>query len=277
MAGSTAVSAQALLNDVSLALQETRRQYAAARKRKARAVAADTGVSQWRQRVALTIYTFANHCTLAPAIFLAGPSTQRSQRKREAANALWQERIEEWYLAASVDGIVALGMPSTPWEDRVLRRARVFHAEHTLAQLAVRRNEDGSAPSTTALREHIRTIWNQQERRVGPRRAMPLAWQNRQAFAQWASRWRKRWGGRVGALSVRGHVPVDVRRQKARGHPLSNKTAHLMLFWHRFWAPFLAPVRYLKVGPKNSQLGVILGPQIWGPTLEPNLGPGEFY
>jgi hypothetical protein len=106
---------------------------------------------------------------------------------------------------------------SSPWQRRVLQRARVFHAEHALAQQAVERNEGGSAPSTAALRREASAIWGKLEQRIGTSSDMPRAWAQCQSFAVWASRWRKRWGGRVGALRPREHVPVEVRQREAVG------------------------------------------------------------
>jgi hypothetical protein len=106
---------------------------------------------------------------------------------------------------------------SSPWQRRVLQRARVFHAEHALAQQAVERNEGGSAPSTAALRREASAIWGKQGQRIETSSDMPRAWAQRQSFAVWASRWRKRWGGLVGALRPREHVPVEVRQRKAVG------------------------------------------------------------
>jgi hypothetical protein len=198
-----------------LALAATQRELSAARKRHARALAAETSASPWRQRVALTIYVLSGHTTQAPAVFLEGPRARRWPRGRRAADEVWRERIEDWFLAASADDINALGDPAAPGHCRALRRARLFHAEHALALFVIGRNEDGCAPSTTALLKELRCIWGRQDRRVGQGGTLPRSWQHRQAFAVWASRWRKRWGGIVGVLRVRDHIPVEVRQEKA--------------------------------------------------------------
>jgi hypothetical protein len=210
------VSTQARLEQVAHALQATRRELVAARKRHARATAAEAGESPWRRRVALTIYVLSGHRTPAAAAFLAGRRAQRKPREREAADRIWRERVEDWFLSASVDDIVNLGAPSKPLQRRVLHRARVFHAEYALAQLVVERNEGGIAPSTAALRKEAIAIWGAQEKRIETSGEMPRAWAQRQSFAVWASRWRRRWGGRVGALPPREHVPLEVRQRKAR-------------------------------------------------------------
>ena len=218
MAGVGPMTTRERLEEVGLALGETRKQIAAERKRKARADTAETTVSPWRQRVALTMYILSQHRVGAPAAFLAGLRAQRSHARRAAAEEFWREIIEGWFLAASIDDIVALGAPEDASQCRVLRRARVFRAEHAVAQFVVQTNESsGVAPSTQALRREFLAAWRQQEECVVTSDTMPRAWEHSQTFAVWASRWRRRWGGRVGVLRPREHVPVEVRRQKALG------------------------------------------------------------
>jgi hypothetical protein len=216
MAAAAAVPAKTRLEEVTRLLQDNRRALVAARKRHARAVAAETTISPWRRRVALIIYVLSGHETLAAAVFLAWRRAQRKQGKREAANEVWRGRVEDWFLEASVDYCVGLGLPSDPRQRRALRCARLFQAEHALAQFVAERNEDGTAPSTAALLTKVKGLWALQERHVEHSGDMPRSWLHRQSFAVWASRWRRRWGGRMGALRARDHVPLEVRRSKAR-------------------------------------------------------------
>jgi hypothetical protein len=166
---------------------------------------------------------------LPDPVFRCSPSALRPNSQRHPPWQLWRPH---------------------PRQHSVLRHARVFHAERMLAQLAAERKEEGSEPSTQALREHLTILRGQQQRCVETSDAMPRAWQHRQAFAQWASRW-KRWGGRVGVLRVRDHAPKMFAGGRpaglARGSQLRSSSVIGNSFWydfgfgfgHHLWGPFL--------------------------------------
>ena len=58
-------------------------------------------------------------------------------------------------------------------------------------------------------------LWRDQDSLDEGQTPMPVVWQGIQGFDVWAYRWRKRWGGRVGALRPWEHLPVAARLAKA--------------------------------------------------------------
>ena len=136
--------------------------------------------------------------------------------QRRLCADLWRQCVEDWYLTVAVDDIVKLGDPSTPWERRALEAARKFHVEYALVGHTVRLNEQrGVAPSTEELRKMAQTVWRGHMKYVDLASPVPAACLYSQRFAVWACRWRRRWGGRLGALRTREDLPVSVRREKA--------------------------------------------------------------
>ena len=228
MAAASGSATASRLEEVNRALRDTSHQLAAARKRQARADAAeaaepaDRNVSARGRRVAVTVYVLSQHRPAAAAAFLAGARARRSRLRREAAAASWRRRVEDWFLGMGADDIAALGFPANPWESRILHAARVFHTEFALCEFVIRANEDrGLAPRTQELRTEAKAVWQRHEEFVVEGQPVPRAWLYPQAFAVWASRWGRRWGGRGGALRAREHVPVEVRRAKAAGSVFS--------------------------------------------------------
>ena len=214
------VSAKEQLDNLAAEIDELDRQIKRARKRGRRHVDPTGDVTPYRKRVASTLCYLAGSGTHAAALYIAGPRARRTQAGRNAAVGAWRGRIEEWYLEGDVADIVALGSPSTPWEHRVLRAARVFKVEHDLHAWVARRNEErGVAPTTASLRAEALAEWLRHQELVDVDEDAPYALRSAQPFVVWACRWRKRWGGRLGALRPREHVPVPLRRQKAPPHP----------------------------------------------------------
>jgi hypothetical protein len=104
---------------------------------------------------------------------------------------------------------------------------------------------------------------------------MPQSWAHRQRFAVWESRWRKRWGGRTGALRARGHVPLEVRRGKARAHQTMTVGTGVAVFLGcpgaKFLKPFLASKLKPKVASKICGSGRFLKP-VFGFKIEAKIG-----
>ena len=210
-------SAQGRLAEIASAIRDLDRRIKSARKRKRRRADVSADVPPFRKRVAVTLSYLSGSDAQAASWYLAGPRARRTEAGRQAAEDVWRGRAEEWYLEGSVDDVVALGCPGTPWQRRALRAARRFKVEHTLHMWVVSKNRDrGVAPTTSSLRTEALAEWRRHQDLVDEEEPAPHAWQFAPAFAVWACRWRRRWGGRVGALRLREHVPVHLRRQKVR-------------------------------------------------------------
>jgi len=147
--------------------------------------------------------------------------------------SMFAQRLAPEFAAACA--VTALASPSYAAR-RASPRSRVPRRAHACAAC---RGEgwEGSAPSTQALREHLAILWGQQQRCVETSDATPRTWQHRQAFAQWASRW-KRWGGRVGVFRARDHVPIDVRRRRPAGLVWGGQLRISSVLGTCFWSDF---------------------------------------
>lgn len=208
-------SAQGRLEEIALAIRDLDRRIKSARKRKRRHADVSAVVRPFRKRMAVTLSYLSGSGAQAASWYLAGPRERRTEAGRQAAEDVWRGRVEEWYLEGSVDDVVALGCPGTHWQRRALHAARRFKVEHALHVWVVDKNKDrGVAPTTSSLRMEALSEWRRHQDLVDEEEPAPHAWQFAPAFAVWACRWRRRWGGRVGALRLREHVPVHLRRLK---------------------------------------------------------------
>ena len=140
-------------------------------------------------------------------------SQGRQRHWRDKTDDELSEIIERAFLDTDVCVIAPLSDPEAPPNIGAMRTAlgrmvQWWVAQWTLTQNRVR----GVAPSTTSVLVHFEALWLQL-----PEGVRPSPWGTSRAVAphKRISRWRRRWGGRYGALRVREIIPVPDMREKA--------------------------------------------------------------
>ena len=121
--------------------------------------------------------------------------------------------VEDLFLESDTDELAALQDPQDPRGARLLATATVQVEEWRLSAWVAEQNRTaGVAPSTAlVLRRyseqcsHLPASINPSAQRV----------EGSSAARTWASRWRRRFGGRVAVLRPRDQLPLDVMREKA--------------------------------------------------------------
>ena len=123
--------------------------------------------------------------------------------------------VQDWFLGTSSEALAALVFPEVLSDERRLRAMYTFLADWKLADWVVRGNYEKSAVVRAArLLEAWEKILGEMPPRYRPCSRRPysvLGFANR----SWMRRWRRRQGGRIGALRCREHQPVDELRNKA--------------------------------------------------------------
>ena len=161
-------------------------------------------------KVLLTIYVLAD-CRHEPAV---------SYLRRIGRQHRWPQKsdtelivlVEDMFLAADINQLASLSNFDNHDETHTLRAAIDHLWQWRLSSWTAQQNEKGIPPPTPlVLDEWAKT------RMAVPMGLRPPYWGNA-AFApsrMRALRWRRRFGGRIGAIRVCQHTPVDVMQHKA--------------------------------------------------------------
>ena len=124
-----------------------------------------------------------------------------------------RKMVEDLFLEAGVDELAGLSAPLCPTDSSAMRAAAKLSEEWKLVDWARRQNADkGVAPCTDHVLQRLA------DNRLAAGHAFP---QERGTVADgaarmWATRFRRRWGGRFGSIAAKEDVSVDEMMSKAR-------------------------------------------------------------
>ena len=156
--------------------------------------------------IVLAIYVLAD-CRHEPAV---------SYLRRMGRQHRWPQKsdteltvlVEDMFLAADINQLASLSNVDHHDDSHVLRAATDYVWQWRLASWAAKQNDKGITPPTTLVLDQ----WA--KNRIADLRPPYL---DSTAFASArmrALRWRRKFGGRIGAIRVRQHTPVDVMQSK---------------------------------------------------------------
>ena len=160
--------------------------------------------------IVLIIYTLAD-CEAVPAItFLQKRRLQFHWPARSDDDV--RVIVEEAYLAADVDELVALTYASAPSDIGAFRIAVRIVEGWRIAQWTQEQNLRGDAPSTRLVLGRFAM-----RRLAFPPAVRPetMGHAGESAARKRVARWRRLWGGRIATVPVREEIPVMELRSKA--------------------------------------------------------------
>ena len=161
------------------------------------------------RRVVLIIYTLADFCVLPAAVYLAGAGGRRHWPRR--ADADIATLIEQCFLEADLEDVAALSDIDDPRDVVSMRTAVACVEQWRSATWCRAQNERrGVAPDTAAV-----MVEYERARANLPADIRPNVWLGQVGARKRATRWRQRWGGRLGVLRPRDILPVHEMLEKA--------------------------------------------------------------
>lgn len=163
------------------------------------------------QNTTLIIYVMAEN-DVEPAVqFLQ--TTARTRRWPDKPSHEVGAVVQDLFLTIDISKLVDLTDPNDPSDPAALREAAGYVQEWRVCKWVRDLNkQQGVAPSTEAVLQRL-----EEERRRLPEAARPLS-RGTSADAgarMWACRFRRRWGGRYGAIRIRDEIPLQELRDKA--------------------------------------------------------------
>ena len=119
--------------------------------------------------------------------------------------------MEDMFLTADINQLVSLSNVDRHDDSHVLRAATDYVWQWRLASWTAQQNDKGITPPTSLVLDQ----WAKNRMAV-PMDLRPPYWGSTAlASARMrALRWRRKFGGRIGAIRVRQHTPVDVMQSK---------------------------------------------------------------
>jgi len=121
--------------------------------------------------------------------------------------------VEDLFLASDDDELAALRDPEGPHGTAALAAATAHVEEWRLASWVIEQNRTaGVAPTTASVLERYSEHCAHLPAAINPAAPHVLG---SAAARLWASRWRRRLGGRVAVLRPRDQLPLDAMREKA--------------------------------------------------------------
>ena len=177
----------------------------------AKATANAWQLTQDLRRSVLAVYVSSAYDAEPAARQLANIGRARKWPTITEASA--RKMVEDLFLEADVGELAGLSGPHGPTDSPAMRAAAKISEEWKLVVWARRQNADkGVAPCTDHLLQRVA------DNRLALGHASP---QERGTVADgaarmWATRFRRRWGGRFGSIAAREEVSVDEVVSKAR-------------------------------------------------------------
>lgn len=200
---------RALSASIAEATREARRLKTQLRRTTASAARAWV-LPEYLRRVVLIVHLLAHGVSEPAMVFLQQAGRQRHWPHRSDDEL---ESLINWaVLAASVEELVALGDMEAPSDPAAMATAVDLVEQWRVACWTRAQNLKGVAPSTTVV------LGEFERGRAGLPAALRVrSWGTsaEAAARKRASRWRRRWGGRIGALRAREEVSVAEMREKA--------------------------------------------------------------
>jgi hypothetical protein len=214
--------------DLSHALTETRRALKKERRKQRDADAAAArhwGMPAEMRRAVVIMYVIADHDATAAVGYLQGVQRMRGWPEREV---VWIEQlVQHAYVVYAPDELVALTNQSAPSDPVAMRLAQKEVRDWRLDTWTRGLNYDhGLAVPTDALLRRAERLRTSIQAEDGRPRALGTVADPK--ARQWAYRWRKKRGGRIGKVRIRELVPLEDMRRKAGGdvpnrpHPSSS-------------------------------------------------------
>ena len=121
--------------------------------------------------------------------------------------------VEDLFLAADVDELAALRDPEGPHGASALTAATAYVEEWRLAQWVAEQNRTaGVSPTTASVLERYSKQCADLPASINPAAQHVVG---SAAVRSWASRWRRRLGGRWAVLRPCDQLPLDAMREKA--------------------------------------------------------------
>ena len=202
------------LADVSRQLAEAKRQLRAEADRKKKAEARRR--AQWKldlqvQRVALILYDLAGGNKEAAAAFLNKTAAKRKWEARPLTELI--DEVRELFLRTDLEEYAALVDVFNPTDAGAMRVALCFWEEWSLAEWTKEANQEkGVAPRADVLLQRL-----EERRQRLPEAVRPPGKGSvfEPRARMWLTRWRRRWGGKHGAIRTRDELPVQEMRDKA--------------------------------------------------------------
>ena len=196
---------QARLMDISAQLDAVR---AERKKLKRRRIAWDLG-GQHRNAVKI-LYYLADGIHVPIIAYLR--KLKQAHRWPDRDNAQLDLLILDIYLASDDAEVLALVDDFEPMDPAAYKIARACFVEWSVAEWTKCSNERDVVPSTA----HVLDEFEMRRRRL-PEAVRPPVWGLSSAAAarKRMTRWRRRWGGRIGRLQLRADLPVGVMTSKA--------------------------------------------------------------
>jgi len=184
---------------------ELRRATAAAKQR-----AGVWHVSQRQQHIVLIVFSESGFSDEPATLYLAQIGRRRGWPS--ATDAQLQRLVQDWFMAVDSGDLAKLTDAANPADAAALHDAQCWLEEWRLTTWARRQNvERGVAPSTAAVLQRL----SDDRAAAGHDDPCERGTTAEPAARMWASRFRRRWGGRYGRLTVGDDVDVPEVLEKA--------------------------------------------------------------
>ena len=167
-------------------------------------------LSQWLTNVVLILYSFAGHTPIVARLFLARAALSRGWPAKgdEELDTI----VEDKFLGADVEHLAGLSDLDAPADPSAMKVARRYFEEWRLVEWVGQLNQGkGVAPSTDLVLTRYEGARSQLPAVCRPGHAGTAASTKGRS---WAFRWRRRWGGRHGALRAREDITAAEIRDK---------------------------------------------------------------
>ena len=179
------------------------------------------GLTQFQLNVLLCVFVLSGHVTDVAVAYLSAAHAQRRRQQTEVLDP--RQFVEERYLEAKIDWLVALESPSdeaSPKIQRIRSVAQKFVSEHQAAAFVARSNLKGAAPSSrqvcTGFCAGLDEIGGSGLLSGLQRSAYNSVIQKQHGrwFRRWCAGFRRRWGIKIGFLRAKPKLSVEEEAAK---------------------------------------------------------------
>lgn len=194
----------ALTTAIRTARTELRRAKAAAKQR-----AGAWHVSQRQQHVVLIVFIESGFSYEPATLYLARIGKRRGWPS--VTSAQLERLVHDWFMATDLTNLTKLSDAAHPADPPALHDAQCWLEEWRITTWARHQNvERGVAPSTSSVLQRV----SHDRAAAGREDSFQRGITSDPAARMWASRFRRRWGGRYGRLIVGDDVDVPTVLEK---------------------------------------------------------------